>query len=81
MTVSSRTPEGFSGHCPVCGKELCVDPSTVPTRDAPCPSCGSLLWFSRRGARRRSLAFLAGAFVRLMLILLVPGLISKRDQE
>jgi uncharacterized paraquat-inducible protein A len=81
MTVSSRTPEGYSGRCPVCGKELCVDPSTVPTCDAPCPSCGSLLWFSKRGSRRRSLAYLAGAFVRVILLSLVPGLISKRDQD
>jgi hypothetical protein len=45
MTISSRTPEGESKRCRVCGKEPIVDPSTYPTRDAPCPHCGSLLLF------------------------------------
>jgi DNA-directed RNA polymerase subunit RPC12/RpoP len=46
MTISSRTPEGQPKPCPVCGKEPIVDPSTYPTRDAPCPHCGSLLLYA-----------------------------------
>lgn len=44
MTTSSRTPEGDANRCPVCGHDLRIDPSRPPG-DAPCPSCGSLLWF------------------------------------
>lgn len=42
--VSSRTPEGDPGLCPVCGHDCRLDPSW-PARDGPCPSCGHLLWF------------------------------------
>jgi hypothetical protein len=45
MQPASRTPEGWSNHCPVCGHDVTVDP-TIPPGDAPCPCCGSLLWFS-----------------------------------
>lgn len=44
MTISSRTPEGVPGQCPICEKLICVDPS-LPTGDVPCPRCGTLLWF------------------------------------
>lgn len=44
MTVSSRTPEGSPNLCPVCGNFVCIEPS-LPFGDAPCPSCGQLLWF------------------------------------
>lgn len=50
MTVSSRTPEGSPFRCSVCGYEGRIDPSK-PGRDAPCPSCGSLLWI---GSGRRN---------------------------
>lgn len=43
-TISSRTPEGRPNRCPVCGCELCIEPSQ-PAGDAPCPQCGVLLWF------------------------------------
>src|SRR5690242_20174330 len=55
MTISSRTPEGEPNRCPVCGNSLRLEPS-VPPGDAPCPSCGCLLWFPRpahRGLRAR----------------------------
>lgn len=48
MVISSRTPEGDPNTCPVCLKELRIDPSTVPMRDAPCPHCGHLLQFENR---------------------------------
>jgi tetratricopeptide (TPR) repeat protein len=44
MEPSSRTPEGWPSRCPVCGNEVCIEPS-VPPGDAPCPHCGHLLWF------------------------------------
>ena len=43
-TISSRTPEGRPNRCPVCDGEICVEPS-LPPGDAPCPQCGTLLWF------------------------------------
>ena len=43
--ISTRTPEGSPGKCPVCGHNFAMEPSTVPTRDAPCPGCGCLVWF------------------------------------
>lgn len=42
--ISSRTPEGQPNTCPVCGKQVEIEPS-LPTGDAPCPHCGCLLWF------------------------------------
>jgi PTS system fructose-specific IIA component/PTS system nitrogen regulatory IIA component len=44
MKPSSRTPEGIPNHCPVCGKAVVLEPSRPPG-DAPCPHCGSLIWF------------------------------------
>jgi len=44
MKPSSRTPEGESNQCPICGKEVRIEPSRPPG-DAPCPNCGHLLWF------------------------------------
>ena len=44
MIVSSRTPEGEPNHCPLCNKQIVLEPS-LPWGDAPCPNCGRLLWF------------------------------------
>jgi hypothetical protein len=44
MTIASRTPEGESGRCPACGHRFLLEPSRPPG-DAPCPACGSLVWF------------------------------------
>ena len=44
MTISSRTPEGRPNRCPVCRRRLRLSPSW-PSADAPCPHCGSLVWF------------------------------------
>ena len=43
-TISSRTPEGSPGRCPVCGHQVQIEVSQ-PFGDAPCPHCGSLLRF------------------------------------
>jgi acyl carrier protein len=43
MSISSRTPEGSPGRCPVCGQDADLEFSS-PGGDALCPSCGSLLW-------------------------------------
>ena len=45
MTVSSRTPEGYPADCPLCGAATNLEFSD-PAGDAPCPSCGHLLWMS-----------------------------------
>jgi hypothetical protein len=42
--ISSRTPEGQPNVCPVCGRPARVEPACL-SPDAPCPSCGHLLWF------------------------------------
>ena len=42
---SSRTPEGEDNRCIVCGHDVRIDP-TRPPGDAPCPNCGTLLWFA-----------------------------------
>ncbi|PQO46087.1 phosphopantetheine-binding protein [Blastopirellula marina] len=44
MTISSRTPEGEPGHCPICQAHVVIEPSIL-IGDAPCPQCGHLLWF------------------------------------
>jgi acyl carrier protein len=44
MSISSRTPEGTPNHCPVCNSDIRIEPSP-PSGDAPCPKCGTLLWF------------------------------------
>ena len=56
MTISSRTPEGIPGHCPICNARVVVEPSQ-PLGDAPCPHCGHLLWLtgSRVGADPESI--------------------------
>lgn len=52
MLISSRTPEGLPNHCPICGASVCIEPSQ-PFGDAPCPSCGHLLWFLNFGSEQR----------------------------
>ena len=47
MNVSSRTPEGQPNYCPICDSSINIEPSD-PFGDAPCPSCGQLLWFTKR---------------------------------
>jgi hypothetical protein len=44
MIISSRTPEGEPNRCPICRHQCRIEPSCL-TPDAPCPSCGHLLWF------------------------------------
>lgn len=42
--ISSRTPEGSPNQCPICGHDVRIEPSIL-SNDAPCSSCGHLLWF------------------------------------
>ena len=44
--ISSRTPEGQPIRCPLCGKQVVIEPSAL-FGDATCPHCGQLLWFIR----------------------------------
>ena len=48
--ISSRTPEGQPNRCPICQTEICIEPSVL-FGDAPCPACGSLLWFANLPGR------------------------------
>jgi len=52
MRISSRTPEGIPNRCPVCGSQVRIEPSG-PFGDAPCPDCGTLLWFVAVGSETR----------------------------
>ena len=45
MSISSRTPEGYPGECPLCGAKSSLEFSN-PGEDAPCPICGCLIWKS-----------------------------------
>jgi hypothetical protein len=45
MYISSRTPDGDWNTCRVCGHHCKIVPACTPSRDAPCPRCGTLLWF------------------------------------
>jgi hypothetical protein len=47
MRTPSRTPEGHPNRCLICGNEVVIEPSDNESHrpDAPCPHCGSLLWF------------------------------------
>jgi DNA-directed RNA polymerase subunit RPC12/RpoP len=75
MTISSRTPEGVPHRCPVCGNEARIELSTV-RGDAPCPSCGSLLWLKarRQPAQIRRLMIRAAIKAALVGVALIPGL-------
>ena len=42
MSISSRTPEGESFRCDICGEVARVEASD--TGDTLCPACGQLLW-------------------------------------
>jgi acyl carrier protein len=55
--IASRTPEGQPNTCPVCGGVVCIEPSVALSEcrysDAPCPNCGTLLWFVRSDGESR----------------------------
>jgi hypothetical protein len=74
--ISSRTPEGVPNRCPLCGKELRIEPSR-PTGDAPCPNCGQLLWFEPSSKvvsprpRGSSLVYVAPVFAVVLVLLIV----------
>jgi hypothetical protein len=48
MNAATRTPDGSSGSCPVCGKVVLISPS-IPLGDATCPHCGVLLYSESQG--------------------------------
>jgi hypothetical protein len=50
MTISSQTPEGLPNRCPICRKDVIVEPLLL-FGDATCPNCGSLHWVSTSGIR------------------------------
>jgi acyl carrier protein len=52
QSIASRTPEGDPNTCPICHGVIWIEPSQ-PSGDAPCPSCGALLWFVDTSEGRR----------------------------
>lgn len=66
-TISSRTPEGEPNRCPVCEATFSLEPSRPPG-DAPCPHCGTLLWFilTSVGERVHESAAIAPIKIRLL---------------
>ena len=70
MIVSSRTPEGRPNHCPLCDKDLVLEPS-LPFGDAPCPHCGQLLWFMNVGSETRYFKNKSGEPIEPRLVQLV----------
>jgi anti-anti-sigma factor len=74
MVISTRTPEGQPGRCPICGAVLKVEPSDPPG-DAPCPCCGHLVWFTVDESADILVIQLTGEFVEpVMLAELVASL-------
>ena len=49
--ISSRTPEGWPNECPDFKNPVHIEPSILPLRDAPCPHCGHLLFFTEPSPR------------------------------
>jgi acyl carrier protein len=72
MPIASRTPEGWPNRCPVCGADWRIEPSQ-PTGDAPCPSCGVLVWFDRRDKEREVTEYIAQKLGVPRKLLLAPG--------
>jgi acyl carrier protein len=69
-TISSGTPEGVPNHCPICDTIICIEPSHPPG-DAPCPNCGTLLWFfqTSEGMRLYESKSVAGLSEKIMKII------------
>src|SRR5262245_17918952 len=66
MKAPTRTPEGQPNRCPICGKRLRLEPS-IPSRDAPCPHCGSLVWFPAPSPRQATFDQELDQLVELLL--------------
>ncbi|MEX2213044.1 MAG: phosphopantetheine-binding protein [Phycisphaeraceae bacterium] len=65
MTIPTRTPEGETGRCPICGQAITIEPSS-PLGDAPCPACGQLLCVLRIGDAVRFLRPNDPAYLRII---------------
>lgn len=66
MVISSRTPEGSPNRCPVCNNAVYIE-SSKPFGDAPCPNCGTLLWFLQSPAQTRFLTGEEAGTIRELL--------------
>ncbi len=44
LPKTKRTPEGVPSECPLCGKVICLEP-TSSLGNAACPYCRGSLWF------------------------------------
>jgi hypothetical protein len=65
MVISSRTPEGVPNSCPLCGHQFRIEASQ-PFGDAPCPACGTLLWFVTTEDEQRLLDPEAAGLIELV---------------
>ena len=75
MTISSRTPEGTPGRCPICGADVRIEPSNL-TGDAPCPQCGALLWFKTGVAPRSVGVGLPSAIGFIAAVAVMAGIVA-----
>ncbi len=82
MRISSRTPEGRPNRCPVCESEVVIDPSELPLfGDAPCPNCGSLLWFMKLPSGVRLLEYEKAEELRDEVIRIVAERLGVDEHE
>ena len=79
-TISSRTPEGSPNRCPICNASIVLEPS-LPTGDAPCPKCGTLLWFTLTSAGIRFYAPDVIASLRERVLLLMADNLGVRREQ
>lgn len=80
MTISSRTPEGTPHRCPVCGHGLRVEASLF-FGDAPCPRCGTLLWFIQLGDDPRFFDWAETVELRERLIEAVAAYLGMKPEK
>jgi len=79
MQPSSRTPEGDDNTCHVCGHEFRIDPSS-PLGDAPCPHCGTLLWFAAGAVDAMNVRQAASLWTRANAAIEANDLIAARQR-
>lgn len=85
MNIASRTPEGQPNNCPVCGAHVCIEPSPALNEghygDAPCPNCGTLLWFIREEGESRIYSETAMQSLASRVMAALGKLVGARAEE
>ena len=80
MVISSRTPEGEQNRCPICGSDVCIEPSK-PFGDATCPNCGNLLWFVALSSETRVFDGRQSSTVRNRMIKIISEQLGVPEHE